>query len=157
MKPHLRFWHYYSPHCLLTKRSQNKENCDFLLVLCSNFSLTFSKTKFWKPRQFQQPCEPKHEVLGLLPSSLLHFLITKRAQNQETRAFLIVFRSFFLTHNKLKSWQPRQIFQPFEPSLEVLGQLTSTLLSYLTTKRDQIKEKREFLLIFRSFFLLMLS
>ena len=49
---------------------------------------------FWQPSQLYQPLGPKFEVLELLPSTMLQFLIAKKAQNQEKRAFLLVFLSF---------------------------------------------------------------
>ena len=77
-------------HCLITKSAQNKEKLAILLNFCSFFLLTLSKLKFWQPRQLYQPCRPTAEVLGLLSSTLLHRLITKRTQNLEKRAFLLV-------------------------------------------------------------------
>ena len=54
-----------------------------------------SKLEFWQQRQLYQSFEPTREVMGLLPATLLLCLVTKRAQNQEKRAILINFRSFF--------------------------------------------------------------
>ena len=60
----------------------------------AHFLLTLKELKLWHSRQLYQPCGPTPEVLVLLLSTMLHCLITKRAQNQEKRAFLLVFRSF---------------------------------------------------------------
>ena len=107
---------------LITKRAQNQEKYVFFFKFSARFFLlTLSKLKFWKPRQLYQPCGSTHEVLRLLPSSLLHCLITKRAQNQEKRAFLLVFRSFILlTLSYLNICQPYQFYQPCGPTPEVL-------------------------------------
>ena len=71
------------------KGSKPRKTCNFIKFLLI-FLLTLSKLKFWQPRQLYQPCRPTAEVLGLLSSTLLHRLITKRTQNLEKRAFLLV-------------------------------------------------------------------
>ena len=133
--------------------SKPRKLCIFFQIFRPFLLLTLSKLKFWKPRQLYQLRGPTHEVLRLLLSSLLHCLITKRAQNQEKRAFLLVFRSFILlTLSYLKFWKPRHLYQPCGPTPEVLGILPSTMLHFLITKMAQNQEKRAFLLVFRPFF-----
>ena len=90
--------------------------------------LTLSKLKFWQPLQIYQQNGTTPEVLGLLLSSLLHCLITKRAQNQEKSEFLFVFRSnFSLMLSKLKLWQPPKILPAMWSYIRGVG--TTTLLS----------------------------
>ena len=71
------------------KGSKPRKTCNFIKFLLI-FLLTRSKLKFWQPLQISQPCRPTAEVLRLLPSTLFHCLITKRTQNQEKRAYLLV-------------------------------------------------------------------
>ena len=59
------------------------------------FLLTHNKLKFRQPRQPYHLFGPAPEVLGLLPSSLPHCFITKKAQNQEKRAFYQFSANFF--------------------------------------------------------------
>ena len=79
-------------------------------------------------------------------------MIAKRAQNQEKRAILLVFRSFLLTLSKLQFLEPRQLFQPIQFTPEVLSLLPSTLLLSLISKSSQNLEISAILLVFRSFF-----
>ena len=125
--------------------SKPRKLCIFFQIFRPFLLLTLSKLKFWKPRQLYQLRGPTHEVLRLLLSSLLHCLITKRAQNQEKRAFLLVFRSFILlTLSYLKFWKPRHLYQPRGPTPEVLGLLPSTLLQFWITKGLRTKKNMHF-------------
>ena len=110
-------------HCFTVwkqKALKTKKNFHFY-YFSAYFLLTLYNFQFWQPRQLFQSCGSTLEVLGLLPCTTFHCLISKRPQNQEKRALLLVFRSLFLlTLNKLKLWLPRQLYQPCGLKHEVL-------------------------------------
>ena len=108
-------------HCLITKRAQNQEKRAFLLVFRSFILLTLSYLKFWKPRHLYQPRGPTPEVLGLLPSTLLQFWITKGLRTKKNMHFFNFPPVFFLTLSKLNFWQARQLYQPCGLTHENLG------------------------------------
>ena len=111
-------------HCFTVwkqKALKTKKNFHFY-YFSAYFLLTLYIFQFWQPRQLFQSCGSTLEVLGLLPCTTFHCVISKRPQNQEKRALLLVFRwLFLLTLNKLKLWLPRQLYQPCGLKHEVLG------------------------------------